>query len=44
MPEPPPKYRTAEIACTFSELHALPPKLAGKNVSLELIYSDAAQN
>ena len=24
--------RTVEIACTISELHALPPKLAGKKV------------
>ena len=30
IPERPPKWRTAEIACTFPELHALPPKLAGK--------------
>ena len=30
MPERPPKCRTAEIACTISELHALSPKLAGK--------------
>ena len=28
--ERPPKCRTAEITCTISKLHALPPKLAGK--------------
>ena len=28
--ERPPKCRTAEIACTISELHVLSPKLAGK--------------
>ena len=28
----PPKCRTAEIDCTSSELHALPPKFAGKKV------------
>ena len=27
----PPKCRTAEIACTISELHALPPKFGGKS-------------
>ena len=32
MPERPPKCRTAEIACIISEMHALPPKLAGKCV------------
>ena len=32
MPERPPKCRTTEIACAISELHALPPKLAGEDV------------
>ena len=32
MPERPPKRCTAEIACTISELHAMPPKLAEKGV------------
>ena len=32
MPEQPPECRIAEIACTISELHVLPPKLAGKGV------------
>ena len=30
MPERQPKCRTAKITCTFSELHTLPHKLAGK--------------
>ena len=33
MPKRPPKCRIAEIARTFSELRALPPKLAGKRCS-----------
>ena len=28
--------RTVEIACTISELHALPPKLAGKRCTQQL--------
>ena len=32
-PKRPPKCRTAEIACTISEMHAVPPKLAGKTCS-----------
>ena len=34
MPDRPPNCRTAEIACTISEMYALSPKLAGKKVYL----------
>ena len=37
MPERPPKCRTAKIACTISELHALPPKLDGKMCTNSII-------
>ena len=30
IPDRPPNCRTDETACTISEMHALPPKLAGK--------------
>ena len=33
-PDRPPNCRTAEVACTFSEMHALSPKLAGKRCRL----------
>ena len=37
MPDRPPNCRTAEIACTISEMHALSPKLAGKKCIYVLI-------
>ena len=44
MPDRPPNCRTAEIACTISEMHEPSPKLAGKRctffplVSLRLLH------
>ena len=35
MPDRPPNCRTTEIACTFSEMHALSPKLAENRRILE---------
>ena len=37
MPDRPPNCRTAEIACTLSEMHALAPKLDGKGVVPEIM-------
>ena len=44
MTERPPKCRTAEIAWTISELHALPPKLVGKCVYCQCKYSQRSSH
>ena len=38
MPERPSKCRTTEIACTTSELHALPPKLSRKRCKTHPVH------
>ena len=43
MPDRPPNCRTAEIACTVSEMHALSPKLAGKRCKSGYLIIDHPQ-
>ena len=42
MPDRLPNCRTAEIACTVSEMHALSPKLAGKRCMIREEYGQIA--